>query len=58
MNTIFYDMIGKWMEVYIDDIMIKSTDDDDLKFLKKSFERMRSHQLKMNPLKCLFSVFA
>ena len=57
-NTIFHDIIGKWMEVYIDDVVVKSTYDDHLDFLKNFFERMRSHQLKMNPLKCAFGVFA
>ena len=46
------------MEVYIDDIVINPTYDDHLEYLKKSFERMRSHQLRMNPLKCAFGVFA
>ena len=58
MNTIFHDMIGKWMEVYIDDLVVKSTYDDHLDFLNKCFERMISHQLKLNPLKCAFSVSA
>ena len=42
MHTIFHDKIRKWMEVYIDDIVIKSTYDDHLEYLK-SFERIRSH---------------
>ena len=46
------------MEVYIDDVVIKSTFDDHIKFLAKCFERMRCHQLKMNPLKCAFGVSA
>jgi hypothetical protein len=51
MNSIFHDMIGKYMEVYIDDIVVKSQDfDDHLKNLEKAFIRMRKHQLKMNPL--------
>ena len=56
MNTIFHDVIGRWMEVYIDDVVIKSIYDEYLKSLKKSFERIRCHQLKMNPLKCDFGV--
>ena len=43
---------------YIDDVVVKSTFDNHLDFLQKSFERMRSHQLKMNPLKCAFGVSA
>jgi hypothetical protein len=51
MNSIFHDMIGKYMEGYIDDIVVKSQDfNDHLKNLGKAFIRMRKHQLKMNPL--------
>jgi hypothetical protein len=57
MNSIFHDMIGKYMEVYIDDIVVKSQDfDKHLENLEKAFIRMRKHQLKMNPLKCAFGV--
>ncbi|GKV17141.1 hypothetical protein SLEP1_g27682 [Rubroshorea leprosula] len=59
MNAIFHDMIGKFMEIYIDDVVVKSHGDEDhLVHLRKSFERMRQHGLKMNPLKCAFGVFA
>ena len=45
------------MEVYIDDIVVKSQDfDEHLKNLEQAFIRMRKHQLKMNPLKCAFGV--
>ena len=45
------------MEVYIDDIVIKSQDfDEHLKNLEQTFIRIRKHQLKMNPLKCAFGV--
>jgi hypothetical protein len=50
MNSIFHDMIGKYMEVYIDDKHLEN--------LEKVFIRMRKHQLKMNPLKCAFGVMA
>ena len=59
MNSIFHDMIGKYMEVYIDDIVVKSQHfDKHLKNLEKAFIRMRKHQLKMNSLKCAFGVTA
>ena len=57
MNSIFHDMIGKYMEVYIDDIVVKSQNFDKLlRNLEQAFIRMRKHQLKMNPLKCAFGV--
>lgn len=47
MNYIFYDMIRKFMKIYIDDIVVKSLDfDNHLLDLKKWFFRMRNHQLK------------
>ena len=45
------------MEVYIDDVVIKSPAKcKHLADLEKAFQRMRSHNLKMNPLKCTFRV--
>lgn len=59
MDSIFKDMIGKIMEVYIDDILVKSNDFSGHKeHLIKSFTRMREYHLKMNPLKCAFGVKA
>ena len=59
MNVIFHDMLGHHMEVYIDDIIVKSKrDNEHVDHLRKSFERMRHHQLKINPLKCAFEVHA
>ena len=59
MNAIFHDMLGHHMEIYIDDIVVKSKKVvKHMNHLKKSFERMRFHQLKLNPLKCAFRVQA
>ena len=59
MNSIFHDMIEKYMEVYIDNIVVKSQDfDKHLRNLEQAFIRMRKYQLKMNPLKCAFGVIA
>ncbi|GKV32763.1 hypothetical protein SLEP1_g41344 [Rubroshorea leprosula] len=59
MNAIFHDMIGRFMEIYIDDVVVKSNEDEEhLEHLKLAFERMRKHSLKMNPLKCAFGVSA
>ena len=47
------------MEVYIDDIVVKSDGfDSHLADLQLGFERMRKYGLKMNPLKCAFGVSA
>ena len=59
MNLIFHDLIGVIMEVYIDDIVIKSAvHKSHLADLRLAFERMRRYGLKMNPLKCAFGVSA
>ncbi|KAK2414316.1 hypothetical protein QL285_036920 [Trifolium repens] len=59
MNSMFHDFIDTFMQVYIDDIIIKSSSEDShLVYLRQSFKRMREHGLKMNPLKCAFCVHA
>ncbi|KAM1941472.1 hypothetical protein ACFX13_029048 [Malus domestica] len=59
MNTIFHDLIGTTIEVYIDDVVVKSkscrTHIDDL---RQAFLCMRRHNLKMNLAKCAFGVSA
>ena len=59
MNSMFHDFIEDFMQVYIDDIVIKSNSrPTHVKHLRKAFERMRKYGLKMNPLKCAFCVQA
>ena len=58
-NLIFHDLLGVILEVYIDDIVIKSSGlGNHLANLRLAFERMRRYGLKMNPLKCAFGVSA
>ena len=57
MSSIFHDMLAHHMEVYIDDIVVKSTKaSKHVNHLRKSFEMTRHHQLKLNALKCAFGV--
>ena len=59
MNLIFHDLLGVILEVYIDDIVIKSASlDSHLADLRLALERMCRYGLKMNPLKCAFGVSA
>ena len=59
MNLIFHDFFGIVVEVYIDDIVVKSAcSNSHLADLRLAFERMRRYGLKMNPLKCAFGVSA
>ena len=55
MVTLFYDMMHKEIEVYVDDMIAKfQGDDDHVVNLRKLFERLRKFQLKLNPAKCTF----
>jgi hypothetical protein len=57
MNLIFHDLLGVLMEVYIDDVVVKSVGfEDHVTDLKLSLERMKKYGLWMNPLKCAFGV--
>jgi hypothetical protein len=59
MNSIFYDLLGIILEIYIDDVINKSDSmDHHLADLRLALERMRQYGLKMNPLKCAFGVSA
>ena len=59
MNAIFHDMLGHHVEIYIDDIEVKSKKATEyVNHLRKSFEMMRLHQLKLNLLKCAFGIQA
>ncbi|CAL2228365.1 unnamed protein product [Prunus armeniaca] len=59
MNSVFHDMIGHSLEVYIDDVVIKSPEEGNhMTNLRRAFLRMRRHKLKMNPKKCVFGVQA
>ncbi|KAI5334156.1 hypothetical protein L3X38_024289 [Prunus dulcis] len=59
MNSIFHDMIGHTLEVYIDEVVIKSQEQEaHIEDLRKAFIRMRQHQFKINPKKCAFGVQA
>jgi hypothetical protein len=57
MNLIFHDLLGIIVEVYIDEIVAKSSSlNSHLADLRLAFEKMCRYGLKMNPLKCAFGV--
>jgi hypothetical protein len=59
MNLIFHNLLGVLLEVYIDDLVIKSADfNGHFANLSMTLERMRKYNLKVNPLKCDFGVSA
>jgi len=59
MNFIFHEFIGTLVEIYIDDVVVKSGDFiKHLPDLRKILECTRKHGLKINPNKCAFGVSA
>ncbi|RDY13622.1 Retrovirus-related Pol polyprotein from transposon 17.6, partial [Mucuna pruriens] len=57
MVTFFHDMMHKEVEVYVDDMIVKSkTQGQHINDLRKLFERLRKYQLGLNPAKCTFGV--
>jgi len=56
MNYIFHELIGKIVEIYIDDVVVKSKGHQEyLADLRKALECTRRHGLKMNP-KALYMI--
>ena len=56
-TRIFRLLIGKSMEVYIDDMLVKSKERlDHIRQLQETFELLRRHSMKLNPLKYAFDV--
>jgi hypothetical protein len=59
MNLIFHELLGNTVEVYIDDIVVKSVEfSSHIADLRKALDKMRRYGLKMNPRKCAFGVSA
>ena len=57
MSHIFEPLLGKTMEAYIEDMLVKSRfQGDHLAHLQEVFKLMRRHQLQLNPEKCAFEV--
>ena len=54
---IFDNLIGRTMEVYVDDMLVKSKQTDDhVRDLDKMFQVLRKYRMRLNPLKCTFGV--
>ena len=59
MNKMFTPQIRKNVWVYVDDMLVKSRQEEDhLKDLKETFDTLRSYNMKFNPGKCAFGVTA
>ena len=56
-NTLFHDMMYRDVEVYVDDMIVKSRGRaDHLTTLEGFFERIQKFRLRLNPKKCTFGV--
>ena len=56
-NMMFAEQIGRTMEVYVDDMLVKSKlTRDHIQYLDQMFKVLRRYQMKLNPLKCAFGV--
>ncbi|KAL0394875.1 UNVERIFIED_CONTAM: Pro-Pol polyprotein [Sesamum latifolium] len=56
-NKIFRSQIGRNMEVYVDDMLVKSKKaEDHIADLEETFAVLRKYRLKLNPAKCAFGV--
>nr|KYP61871.1 Retrovirus-related Pol polyprotein from transposon 297 family [Cajanus cajan] len=57
MDKIFRHQIGTCLEVYVDDMVIKSNSAaNHLKDLHSIFDEVRQHNMRLNPAKCTFGV--
>ncbi|XP_075499245.1 uncharacterized protein LOC142537629 [Primulina tabacum] len=57
MDKVFSEQVGRNVEVYVNDIMVKSKDSSQLiPDLVETFATLRSYGLKLNPQKCIFVV--
>ena len=56
-NQMFNKQIGRKVEVYVDDMLVKSKEEEDhLDDLKETFNTLRPYSMKLNPSKCAFGV--
>ncbi|KAI9173863.1 hypothetical protein LWI28_007757 [Acer negundo] len=52
-NKLFKSLIGRSMEMYIDDMITKSpTTDHHLEDLRQTFQIIKENQIRLNPTKC------
>ena len=58
-NKMFQKQIGTSMEVYIDDMLVKSTAAElHIAHLAEAFQILKGYNMKLNPAKCAFEVSA
>ena len=56
-NHMFRPQIGRNVEVYVDDMLVKSVEEKrHLDGLQETFDTLRRYKMKLNPIKCAFGV--
>ena len=56
-NQMFKKQIGRNVEVYVDDVLVKSRKEEDhLDDLRETFNTLRQYHMKLNPSKCAFGI--
>ena len=59
MNIMFAPQIGRNVQVYMNDMLVKSQREEDyLEDLRETFDTLHSYNMKLNPGKCTFGVTA
>ena len=59
MNKMFAHQLGRNVQVYVDDMLVKSVrENNHLCDLRETFNTLRSYNMKLNPSKCMFGVTA
>jgi len=57
MDRIFKEQIDRSMEVYVDNMVVKSQRiEDHVRDLKEVFHQVRKYNMRLNPEKCVFGV--
>ncbi|XP_050222440.1 uncharacterized protein LOC126672528 [Mercurialis annua] len=57
LNYVFDDQLGRNVEVYVNDIVVKSRSiEGHAKDLAETFAKLRKYNIKLNPDKCVFTV--
>jgi len=56
-NKMFEKQMGRNVEVYVDDMLVKSVQAlDHVSDLKETFDTIRRYEMKLNPTKCAFGI--
>jgi hypothetical protein len=57
MSHVFGKQIGKILEVYIEDMIVKTPENKDpIIDLEEVFHQLRRYDLRFNPMKCTFGI--